>query len=455
MTTDSAYNTSEQRQTILVDNTTPGAPGAVTVEGGDGWRTTNDFAVRVSPSDEVQAAPITGYGYELCAAKADGSASTDCTTSRVAPSSSPTIDGISVPRAGAWVARVWQVDAAGNANRGSAREVTLRFDATAPTGLIESPSADAPTEVRVTAQDGQSSVSGGSIELRREGSPNWRALQTARTSTGVSARLPDEELADGRYALRALVSDAAGNSRVIDRDAENAPAGVSLPVRLATRLVAGKSVQVKSKHGKRGKRRNKLVTKPRLSSGRALRLYGRLTGPDRAGLGGRTVAVMQRTDRPGADWTAVKRVTASKTGRFNVLLHSGPRREVQFRYDGTETVRAASSYVTLRVRASTTLRPNRRSVVNGEDVVFRGRLAGKPLPTGSKLVQLQAYTRGRWATFANPRANPKTGLWSYRYRFSATRGTVRYRIRAVVPKDGTYPFDTGRSRVVGVRVRGL
>ena len=40
------------------------------------------------------------------------------------------------------------------------------------------------------------------------------------------------------------------------------------------------------------------------------------------------------------------------------------------------------------------MRSSRRSVVNGEEVTFRGQLRGRPIPATGKLLQLQAY-RGK------------------------------------------------------------
>ena len=72
-----------------------------------------------------------------------------------------------------------------------------------------------------------------------------------------------------------------------------------------------------------------------------------------------------------------------------------------------------------------------------------------------KLIYLQVYTRGRWSTFATPRANPVSGLWNEAYRFSATRGLVRYRFRVLVPREASFPYETGTSPSVRVTVRGL
>jgi len=309
--------------------------------------------------------------------------------------------------------------------------------------------ADDPARVRIRAEDGDSGLDRANLELRRAGEPAWQELPTVPESSGFIARLPDEDLPDGAYELRAVIVDRAGNSRLTDRFSDGQLATLGLPVRVKTRLVVGKAVR------KPTRRRRMLVTEPKASYGSRLRLHGRLTMPGGNPLVEQPVAVYERIDLPGTAFSRIGGVVTSKTGRFAFRVPRGPRRVLRFRYEGTPTVQGRTTDVRLRVQAATSLRPNRRSVVNGEDVVFRGRLKGRPFPASSKLVQLQAHTRGRWSTFANPRADPKTGLWTYRYRFTATRGRVTYRIRAVVPREASYPYETGRSRPVGIRVRGL
>jgi hypothetical protein len=105
------------------------------------------------------------------------------------------------------------------------------------------------------------------------------------------------------------------------------------------------------------------------------------------------------------------------------------------------------------VPARTTLRVNRASLRNGESVRFSGRLAGRPVPEGGKLIDLQAHYRGRWRTFATPRSDGR-GRWSYRYRFGATRGLVSYRFRARIRREAAYPYELGYSRTIAVTVRG-
>ena len=66
---------------------------------------------------------------------------------------------------------------------------------------------------------------------------------------------------------------------------------------------------------------------------------------------------------------------------------------------------------------------------------------------------MQVKLPGRWETFRTIRSDD-AGQWSVRYRFRRTSGVQRYRFRARLPAEGSYPFVTGVSRVVTVRVRG-
>ncbi len=165
--------------------------------------------------------------------------------------------------------------------------------------------------------------------------------------------------------------------------------------------------------------------------------------------------MLERVDQPLAEWRRIAALRTSRTGHFVFRALRGPTRTLRFRYPGTAITRGATTDVELHVRATSTLRVSRHSVVNGEGVTFRGRVLGWEHMTGSKLVQLQAYARGAWLTFATPRASARSGLWTLPYRFAATRGHVRYRFRVRVPKEASFPFDTGTSRRISVRVNGL
>jgi hypothetical protein len=126
---------------------------------------------------------------------------------------------------------------------------------------------------------------------------------------------------------------------------------------------------------------------------------------------------------------------------------------VRFRYDGSPRHRSSEHVVKVGVSAVATVAVTPKRVRNGQTVRFRGKLRSQPIPAAGKVLDLQAHFRGRWRTFATPRARAD-GKWSYRYRFGATRGTVPYRFRVVIRPESAYPYDLGYSKTVGVVVRG-
>ena len=95
----------------------------------------------------------------------------------------------------------------------------------------------------------------------------------------------------------------------------------------------------------------------------------------------------------------------------------------------------------------------RRGLRNGQAVQLSGLVGTRPLPPAGKLIEVQAYFRGRFRTFSTTRADSR-GRWRFAYRFGGTRGRVPYRLRALLPAEGGYPFVTGRSPVARVVVVG-
>ena len=113
---------------------------------------------------------------------------------------------------------------------------------------------------------------------------------------------------------------------------------------------------------------------------------------------------------------------------------------------------AAVDGVRLNVRAGVTLAVRPRRLRGGGAIRISGRLLAAPATGIGKIVTLQARERGHWRDFENARTH-RGGRFSATYRFSrSARGT--FPIRAVVRADAGYPYATGRSRTVRVRVRG-
>ena len=88
-------------------------------------------------------------------------------------------------------------------------------------------------------------------------------------------------------------------------------------------------------------------------------------------------------------------------------------------------------------------------MLNGRGRVrFSGRLGlrGATTPRSGKIVELQAFDRGRWRTFATARARGSKGRWSASYTFGGTPG--RYPVRLRIRREAVFPYDLGYSRSV-------
>ena len=196
--------------------------------------------------------------------------------------------------------------------------------------------------------------------------------------------------------------------------------------------------------------RRKVVSSLTISSTRRALVSGRLLAQSGAPRSGASVRVLTQSSG-SAEWRQVAYPTTRRDGRFSARLPKGTSRRVRVTYCG----RDGGHYRDLRLRAkpSVGLRANRRRARNGGSVVFSGRVRSRPIPRGGKLVELQAFFRGRWRTFQTLHTK-RRGTFRFRYWFGGTRGTVRYRFRAVAPREGGYPYTTGASRRVTVTVSG-
>jgi hypothetical protein len=453
---DGGYNRSSASHTVLIDRTPPPAPLNAQLAG-DRWRARNTFDV--AWENPVQnAAPMAVAHARFCPRAAKSTDTTRCGDEQTRQLHNGTgFTALRVPSQGDWQLRLWLEDAAGNTDPQSAAVVSgFGLDESPPELAIAKPDDEDPARVRVVASDAVSGIAAGQVEAKRRGENAWRALPTVLDARGFSAVMNDETLPAGIYEVRARAVDKAGNERSTMQQVGGGEALRKLPLRIRTRLVVGRPTRVRARdsHG-RTRYRTVLVVKPRANFGNTIPLSGRLTTPGGNPLAGAVVEVSQRVKLRSAPWKRIAMVRTSRTGRFRFRALRGPSRRLRFRYPGTAKIRARSTDVDLGVRARTSIRANRGHVVNGEDVTFQGRLRGREYGSVGKTIYLQVYTRGRWATFATPRAAPTSGRWSQDYRFTATRGLVRYRFRAVVPREAGYPYERGTSRVVRVTVRGL
>ena len=439
--------------TARIDNTAP-ARVDVSVEGGEAWRNTNDFVVGWTNPPEGDRAPITGAAYKMCPAGAGS-----CTGGQRAGSNLSRFD-IAAPAPGEWAVSLWRRDAAGNETETAASvPVALRYDPEPPQLGFEPPAAGDPTLIAVAVTDRVSGLASGSVEISASGSGIWEALPTQKSGSRLITRIDDAALPPGTYALRARATDQAGNEASTDRRLDGQPMTLTLPLRIVASMRAGfertrtvwKTIR---RHGKRVRIRRKVtVLKPvvRVPPGGRARVAGRLTNQDGHGIAGQEMRVYSASTIGAEQLVGVLHTDGE--GRYRYVAAGSTNRALRFVYPGTALVLPAQTAVQMRVPGRTSLRVTRKRVLNGQAVTFRGRLRTLPAPAGGKLVELQVRLSGRWQTFRTVRTDA-AGRWAIPYRFKRTRGVQVYRFRARLPHETSYPFVTGGSRSLTVRVRG-
>jgi hypothetical protein len=450
---DAAGNTSVVSRAVYIDNTPPD-PIVPQVVGGDAWRRTNSFVV-TWPSPPQTAAPIGRAHWKLCTSETNCGARGHADGQGIAQ-----LPALAVPAVGDYRLYVWLEDQAGNQREESAVvAAALRFDAEPPQLTFEATDPADPLRVAVNALDRHSGVATGAIEMRAVGASTWHGLATGREGSQLVAHVDDERFRNGAYEFRAHAVDHAGNEASTGRRADGSAATLRLPARIETQLAVGvPRVSVRRRivrrHGRRKVLRRRIR---RLDShviarhGRTIRLSGLLANSDGQPIEGATIEAVER--HPDGATAAVGLATTGSDGRFRYVVKATRNRELVFRYGGSRRIGSATSDFVLLVPASTSIRPDRRRLRNGQQVLFTGRVRTRPLPSVGKLVEMQAHFRGRWRTFSTVRAG-NGGGWRFPYRFGGTVGTVTYRFRARLPSEGGYPFISGNSRVVRVVVVG-
>ncbi len=98
-------------------------------------------------------------------------------------------------------------------------------------------------------------------------------------------------------------------------------------------------------------------------------------------------------------------------------------------------------------------RRSRRSAAPRRRYRISGRLLGGFVPAKGKLVELQAYERGKWRTFGVGAQQRERALRVHATASAPSRSARSFRMRARVRADAAYPFSLGYSKVVRVRVR--
>ena len=155
--------------------------------------------------------------------------------------------------------------------------------------------------------------------------------------------------------------------------------------------------------------------------------------------------------RTGAGWTAAATGVAGPDGGFRIKVPAGPSRSLAVAFRASPLARelSCSNVVQVRVPARVTVSAKRSSKRRYR---ISGRLLGGFVPARGKVVELQAYERGKWRSFGSARSSA-SGRYAYTYKFRAESLGRRFQLRARVRADAAYPFSLGYSKVLRVRVR--
>jgi hypothetical protein len=206
---------------------------------------------------------------------------------------------------------------------------------------------------------------------------------------------------------------------------------------------------------------NAIWTKTRRASRRTLN-YGqkagvrvRLVNSDGAPVSGAKVVLLTRDLRAGADLVARKTLTTDGDGRFSTVVTASASRLLQFAwFSHANDIRfAANAYLTLKTRASASLRVSTRRPRVGRTLTVSGRVRGVSRGGVPIIVQGRAKGARRFETFADTTAR-SNGTFKVRYRFRnpASRGHT-FQFRARIRPAARFPYETGYSQTVSVKVR--
>jgi hypothetical protein len=151
------------------------------------------------------------------------------------------------------------------------------------------------------------------------------------------------------------------------------------------------------------------------------------------------------------EWRAMRATAISDAaGRFQMPR---PAASAQIRALVSSPAFAATPAITGFVgRLNARISAADRTLRNGQRLTLRGRLRNAGGAAAGRTVLIQSRVRGRWRTVDSVES-AAGGRIMWRYRFTSTDRTARYRFRFVVPRTRGLPWKRLTTRQVGVLVR--
>ncbi len=282
-----------------------------------------------------------------------------------------------------------------------------------------------------------------SVGQTAEGLAAFLYVRPCPASVSADVGFDTTRVANGEHHLVVSVVDAAGNAAtVLDRTitVENSPPPGG-PNGTNASPQATLAVSWQDTKGAR-------LT---IGYGQAETIVGRLTATGGVPIGAARVNVLAKPDYAGARTAAMASVATNGEGRFAMRLPADvSSRTLRFEYsDDVDSPPVVTKTLTLTVRAGIHLDVTPRTTNVGRTIHFSGRLRGRPIPAGGKLLVLEARSPGgAWLEFDVIRSDARGRLLaSYRFKFP---GPAHYQFRVLCEAEADYPYATGASNVVGV-----
>ena len=184
-------------------------------------------------------------------------------------------------------------------------------------------------------------------------------------------------------------------------------------------------------------------------------ISGRLLNFSGWPISGAVLRVLTRDRRQSAGFVERYTTTTKSDGSYLVKVRAAASRltQIAWRSHTKDPGFQESAYVTLSVRAASSLSAAPRAVAVGGRLRLSGTVHGTIPARGVPLIFQGRMGTGPYTTFADGRANGK-GRFSvgYRFRSGASRGRT-FSFRVKLRGDARFPYVLGYSKRVTVRVR--
>lgn len=375
----------------------------------------------------------------------------------VAPSVEPALpEGISELRLRA-------TDEAGNEAR---RTVSVRVDRSGPTATFAAFDHDDPTLVESTVVDPHSGVQYAVIEYRAAGAASWQTLaigipptEADAESLTVRGRVSDDKLPAGTYDLRLIAIDRAGHRGESHIRVDGSPAVLTTPLRGQPEVTAGFAHVVTLRKCRRtaaGRRVCRTSPQERFDAGTDRIVVGyrdsRAFGGEIVDSAGRPMAGVELEILEWSLGGVRRRVATISTGAdgsYRFKPGPGPSRRFTVRFGGSNRELPIERDVKLYVRSAVSLRVTPTHARPGHKVRLSGRVhaMGATFPRLGKLVSFEYAVGQRWKSFGKVEARASSdGRFSTEFTIPRDASPVRYRLRAVVPFEEGWQYESGRSR---------